>query len=98
MAIPLLILWGLCKQQQLVLLCGTSVGATGQRPHARRLLGASCGGVTQVAVWPAVFHASDVGGQGRRGPASSSLYQPSVLRRAAVVGGSQVWMGPGAPK
>jgi len=67
-----------------------SVGAAARS----RLFGAGCGVVTQVAVWPAAFRASDVGRQGRRGPAGSSLCQPSVLHGAAPDGPRRSHMRP----
>lgn len=52
--------------------------------------------VTQVAAGPAAFQTSGMGRQGGKGP-SAALCQPSALPRAAVLGESQIGMGPSAP-
>lgn len=62
--------------------------------HAGRVTGSA---VTQVATGPAAFPASGMGRQRGEGP-SAALCQPSALPRAAVLGGSQLGMGPCAPR
>lgn len=68
-------------------------GSKGWEPHGWRVTGSA---VTQVAAGPAAFQASGMGRQGGEGPLAAPC-QPSALPRAAVLGGSQLGMGPSAP-
>lgn len=68
-------------------------GTKGWEPHAWRVTGNA---VTQVAAGPAAFQASGMSREGGEGP-SAAPCQPSALPKAAVLGGSQLGMGPSAP-